>query len=144
MIKKFTAILLVFVVAGLLLASSVVMHHHHNRIPHFSLIEMNDQPVQPDDPCFPDGKENRGENRESCQLDQEIDAIYKAEEDCHCVLCCTSHGHDPLLLQAVLFFLPSEYFSTEAEQPRLQTPYIISYLSVAVTSGMGLRAPPVA
>jgi hypothetical protein len=134
MIKKITAIFLILVVNIFLLTNVVMLHHHHNGIPYFSLFEKAQH----------DSAENCSKNEVTCQLDQNVDVIYRIEEDCHCFFCCLVHDHDNVLLQAILFYFTSDLTLPDAKQLLRQPPYLISYHSIVATSGRGLRAPPVA
>jgi hypothetical protein len=143
MIKKITAIFLILVV-NVFLLTIVVLHHHHDGIPYFSLFEIEHHDDRENYSCVPVA-DDCAKDETTCQLDQNVDVIYKIEEDCHCFFCCSTHNHDKALLQAVLFYFTAGFTLPDAEEQSLrQPPYLISYHSIAATSGSGLRAPPVA
>ncbi|MDR0683055.1 MAG: hypothetical protein LBG15_14580 [Dysgonamonadaceae bacterium] len=141
MIKKITAIFLILSVNIFLLTNVVMLHHHHNGIPYFSLFETEQHNGSENYSCIPVA-DDYARNEATCQLDQNVDVIYKIEEDCHCFFCCLAHNHDKTLLQAVLFYFTIDFTLPDAEQSLRQPPYLISYHSIAATSGSGLRAPP--
>jgi hypothetical protein len=127
MLKQPLFILLISSLSILFLIQVILPHHHHEGIPHFEWEETQ----------YPDPEENNT----LCQLDQLMRAVLKTEENCHCLICCTSHDHADLLLQAVL--LTFTYDITSSEKEEILPPYLNNYHPAFASRSLSLRAPPV-
>jgi hypothetical protein len=137
MLKQSVSILLIFTVNILFLTHTVLPHHHHDKgVPHFTM-ESQHSPVH-NDCCCP---EEKGDE-EACQLFQPIEVVYETDENCHCLLCCASHDHAAVLLQAVLLTFTYDFTAPERDELLRQSPYLNFYQSIFICRIFGLRAPP--
>jgi hypothetical protein len=137
MLKKIASILLIVTVNILLLTVSVISHHHHNGFPHFGCKNLTHEPVKKTTtPCSTD------ESKEVCAFEQEIIIFNKIKEN----ITSSPNPLHPYLSEwlPALFYLFTYNFFPVQEKLLPEMPYLISYHSICVNSGMGLRAPPFA